>query len=407
MPLDPISIEYISLSFAIERVFPGFIDAYVGPEEIKTAALADPEMVPAHLLQRATTLDDQIDQGGYPDARAAYLHAQVRAMVAICRKLTGEPLDYRDEVRQLFDIEPEYTPESVFDEAIAQLDAALPGTGDVAERMISWRKQDIVSTETARALVDLIVAEVRRRTEAFVVLPNDGGVEIVFVSDKPWSGYNWYLGDCRSKVELNTDLPIRASDLTSLMAHEAYPGHHAEHAIKELVLFRERGYGEHAIQLINTPECVISEGIATLAESIVFPGDQAEAWLRETIYPAAGLTVDAERETAIAKARTALRAVGGNAALRLHAEGESEDAVVDYLRRYNLRTEHEARQSLRFIADPLWRPYIFAYHVGRDLLRAWLALTPATERQVRFGRLLAEQVTPSQLATQVAAGKST
>ena len=31
--IDPISQEYLSLSFAIRRVFPDFIDAYVGPPE--------------------------------------------------------------------------------------------------------------------------------------------------------------------------------------------------------------------------------------------------------------------------------------------------------------------------------------------------------------------------------------
>jgi hypothetical protein len=76
--------------------------------------------------------------------------------------------------------------------------------------------------------------------------------------------------------------------------------------------------------------------------------------------------------------------------------------VVDYLMRYGLRSEPEARQSFRFIADPLWRPYIFTYHVGRDLLGRWLDLAPAGARQARFARLLTEQIAPSQIAAQIA-----
>ena len=50
------------------------------------------------------------------------------------------------------------------------------------------------------------------------------------VQDQPWSGYNWYLGNGRSRVDLNTDLPIYAYLLTDLLTHEGYPGHHTEHA---------------------------------------------------------------------------------------------------------------------------------------------------------------------------------
>jgi hypothetical protein len=33
-PLDDLAREYLVLSFAIERLFPGFIDAYFGPDPI-------------------------------------------------------------------------------------------------------------------------------------------------------------------------------------------------------------------------------------------------------------------------------------------------------------------------------------------------------------------------------------
>ncbi|MDP9357730.1 MAG: hypothetical protein M3R02_21060, partial [Chloroflexota bacterium] len=72
--------------------------------------------------------------------------------------------------------------------------------------------------------------------------------------------YNWYLGQSRSRVEINTDLPIRANALTGLICHEAYPGHHTEWTLKEHHLYRGRGLGEFSIQLIHTPEAVIAEG---------------------------------------------------------------------------------------------------------------------------------------------------
>jgi hypothetical protein len=402
MPLDDLSREYISLAFGIERVFPGFVDAYFGPPEVKEMIFAGDAPERAALLARAQELGEAIATADLLDSRRAFLAAQVTAMVTVCRKLAGEDVDYRDEVRSLFDIEPAFTSEAVFDGAIAELDELLPGDGDVRERMIAWRAGYAIDTEAARRMIDLIAAETRRRTLEIVALPESEGFEVTFVQDKPWSGYNWYLGDYRSKIEVNTDLPIHAHELTALIAHEGYPGHHTEHALKEQILYRDHGYGEHAIQLINTPECVISEGIATLAESIVFPEGEGARWQAEHLYPLAGLTGDPEREARIARARAALRAVSGNAALLLHHEGRSEDEVLAYLMRFALRSETEARQSLRFLANPLWRAYTFTYHVGRELLGRWIEAAPAAERASRFRLLLVGQVTPSRVRSWIA-----
>jgi hypothetical protein len=402
-PLDALSEEYVALAFGIERLVPGYVDAYFGPPAVKEAALAGDPPAPAALVKRAETLAARVGEGGFSDGHTRYLTAQVRAMAATCRRLAGEDLSYLDEVRACFDIEPERTPEVTFNDAIAELDELLPGGGDVHARMTAWRATYEVSPETARAMIDVIAAETRRRTAAFVDLPPGEAVEFAFVANQPWSGYNWFLGDARSRVDINTDNPIRAHELSGLIAHEAYPGHHAEHALKEQLLYRQRGYGEHAIQLINTPECVISEGIATLAESVIFTPEDLASWLAETVYPAAGVSGDPVREAAIRRAQRALRPVSANAALLLHHEGATEEEVVAYLMRYGLRPEPEARHSLSFIADPLWRAYIFTYHAGRDLLGRWLDAAPAGERQDRFRTLLTEQIAPSQVRDWIAA----
>jgi hypothetical protein len=317
-------------------------------------------------------------------------------MQATARRLAGEQLAYADEVRACFDIEPVFTPESVFEAANAELDALVPGHGALPERMEAWRRSFEVSPEVGRQLIDAIAAEARRRTEALVALPPGDEVRFELVSDKPWSGYNWYLGGNRSLVEINTDLPLKANALLDLVCHEAYPGHHTEHALKEQLLFRERGWGEQAIQLINTPECVIAEGIATLATSMIFD-DEALPWAAEQLYPLAGITGDPEREARIAKAQWNLRALSANAAILLHERGADPEEVVAYIRRYGLRSEREARQSLRFISTPLWRTYSFTYFVGRSLLADWIG---QGDRRERFVRLLTEQVYPSMLASE-------
>ena len=121
------------------------------------------------------------------------------------------------------------------------------------------------SVEQVKSLLGEITAALRQRTRARFPLPEDEAFDVHFVKDQPWGGYNWYLGGCRSSIDMNTDLPLRIAHLTGLLAHEGYPGHHTELANKEMRLVRERGWIEHSIGLMNSPSCVITEGIATRA----------------------------------------------------------------------------------------------------------------------------------------------
>ena len=402
LPLDPIGREYARLAFGIERHVPGYIDAWLGSDADRAALEPDELPEPSVLLLGAGALLDQVRALDADAIRTGYLSTQINAMMTTLRRLAGEDVPYREEVSQLFDIAPSATPESVFEAAIADLNDLLPGEGSVAERMIAWRQQYAVSPAVAERLVDLILPELKARAESIVDLDFAGDIEIRMVADKPWSGYNWFLGGGRSRVELNTDLPIYAYRLTDLLAHEAYPGHHTEHALKER-LYTVHGLGEHSLQLINTPECVISEGIATHAEEMIFSPEDLVRFRRETLYPAAGIDGDPEREIAIGAALHALRSVTGNAALLLHEECTSAEEVGAYLQRYGLSTEAEARNRLRFIADPLWRAYIFTYHAGYDLLAAWFDVLPEGERRAAYRTLLTEQVYPSQIAAWTAA----
>ena len=74
--------------------------------------------------------------------------------------------------------------------------------------------------------------EYRARAAHLFGLPGDGTCGRLLVRDQPWGAYNWYDGGLRSRVDINTDLPIRAADLVHTVAHETFPGHHLEHAWK-------------------------------------------------------------------------------------------------------------------------------------------------------------------------------
>ncbi len=398
--MDALAREYISLALAADRLFPGLVDGYYGPPQLREETLAAPLPGPATLLARALELRARVDADADADRRP-FLSGQARALAGCCRMLGGEELGYAELVRELFDVEAEFTPEAAFEEAIAALDGVLPGSGEVRARMLAWNESFEIDTDAAWRLLELATAELRARTSMLVTLPPGEDVELERVSGNAWSAYNWYLGELLSRVQVETERPLHANDIVDLVAHEMYPGHHTERAVKEAGLYRSLGRGEFSILLTQAPEAVVAEGIAELAGEVAMPGGELYRFQAEVLYPAVGLRGDPEREQAIAAARAGLRGVLTNAAILMHRDRAPEREVEAYLRRYGLRDDAAARANVRFVADPLWCAYAVTYAAGRDLVGGWLDALPPAERGARFARLLAEPVAPAGLRAEL------
>lgn len=394
---DTIAGAYLRLAFALEQHIPGYVDAYAGPAEKRTQAQAAGTQPVAELAREAADLADAIArEASMDDQRRDFLARQVHAMQASLRILGGERPALADETEALYDIRPEWVDEGIFQEAHRALDELLPAGDSLAERMTAHKKSLEITVERAKPLLGVIVAELQRRTRARFPLPADEAFEITFVNDQPWGAYNWFLGGRRSRIEINTDLPLRITDLPGLLAHEGYPGHHTELSIKETRLLDEHGWTEHSVALLNTPSCVIAEGIATRALEVLMSDEEQINWFRAELFPRADfLHLDAACERAIQHAKRALAGVAGNAAFLLHDRGASGEEVVAYCQRWALNRPDEARKSLSFISNPLYHSYIFTYHLGGALLDALFAA--GGERDAWFTRLLTEPVTPTQV----------
>jgi hypothetical protein len=393
--MDEIGRSYLTLALNLDRHLEGFVDAYFGPPQLKAGVEAgEPRRLKA-LADDARQLQAAVEASAYDPQRQDYLARQVRAMAAVIRTLSGHPLDFLQEVELYFDIKPEMIDDAVFESAHAEMDRLLPGDGSLHERMTAWKKGMELESERILPVAELARLETRRRTLALVDLPPHEGLELHLVDNQPWSAYNWYLGDYRSRIELNTDLPIHADAVVELLAHEAYAGHHTEHAVKEYHLYRQQGRAEHAVQVILAPECVLSEGIGDSALDVIFDDAELTTFLHAELYPLAGLPdVDAERGIRLSRAAEGLRGVSGNAALLLHRDGRPPDEVQRYLEHFALQTPQEADHTLKFIQNPIFRSYIFNYAVGKELLAP---LLQGPDRLDNFRRLLSGPFTPTQL----------
>ena len=268
--------RYLSLGLALGRHVDGLVDSYYGPPELAQRAEEGPPRSPAALAEEARALlaDLEADRGLH-NARRHWIAAQVRGLRTTARKLAGEPVGYADEVEGCYGVRPAMAPEDELAEAHRRIDAVLPGGGPLAERYTAWREASAVPVDSLRAAVDSLAEDLRERTDEAFGLPDGEVIDFELVTDQPWAGFNYYLGDLRSRVAINVDLPVLGPTLPQLVAHEAYPGHHTEHSRKEVGLVRRRSLLEETIFLVGTPQCLLAEGLADLGLEVVVPGGPA------------------------------------------------------------------------------------------------------------------------------------
>ncbi|AHD23084.1 hypothetical protein Y013_21865 [Rhodococcus pyridinivorans SB3094] len=395
MGADDFVNEYLLLGLAFDRLEDGFVDAYTGDPALRRKVENAPIPDPRDLSHTARRLRDELPGAALSDERTRFLDVHLRALDCSARKFAGEEIGFVDEVEAYFDVRIAPGDEDTYRDAHRRLDALLPGTGSLTERMQAHRRSDVIPADRLAECVDAFSSALREKVRAVYPLPDTERVEYEIVGDKPWSGFNYYLGDYRSRVAINSDLEQTMAHLPRLIAHEAYPGHHTEHCRKEAGLVAG-GQAEQTLFLVNTPQCLMAEGLADLAlEAIVGPG--WGEWAQD-IYADLGLRFDGELAEQLSEASEQLLSVRQDAALLLHDRGRSHDEVVEFLQRWSLSSPERARQSLRFLSSPLWRAYISTYVEGYRLLGSWLGQVPAgAERADRFRRLLDEPLVPSSL----------
>lgn len=409
--------RYLALGLAMDRHVRGLVDSYYGPEPIAARVAATPITPPEHLVTEARALLAAIDAGepfGDPDERAVpdhrqleavpdagrdaarrhYLRAQAIGLLTTARKLAGEPIAYVDEVETCYGVRPRRFEQDEFEAARRRLDEVVPGKGPLLERCVAWRESRTVPADRLEAAIASLAEDLRDRTRLMVGLPEGERVDFALVNGKPWSGFNYYLGGLRSRVEIDTGLPVLSTSLGSLVAHEAYPGHHTEHVLKEVGLLRRYRCWEESIVVIGTPRNLISEGLADLGFEVAM-GPSPEAVVAEHLTPL-GISYDPDVVTIMREAGETLARVRANAAFRLWEDGADPDTVIDEVVQFGLVSRTRAEKAVQFLLHPTWRSYISCYVEGLPLCRAFVKGDPA-----RFARLVTEQLTPRDLIDQL------
>ena len=381
--------RYITLVLQLGQHDADYVDAYYGPPDLKTIADATRPAL-ADIDARAAALIADIERSvavpteELPRLRRQYMLRQLAALRARVSMLGGRKLSFDEESKALYDaVAPSHTG-AEFDAVLADLDKRLPGTGPLLPRWDAFRSRFVIPRDRLDAVFKAAIDGCRARTMKQIALPAGESFTVEYVTSKSWSGYNWYQGNYRSLIQVNTDLPIYADRAIDLACHEGYPGHHVYNVLLEKHLVRDRGWMEFSVYPLFSPQSLIAEGTANYGIDVAFPRADRLEFERTVIFPAAGLDpsgVSAYYETLALVDRLSY---AGNEAARRYLNGQIDArGAADWLERYGLYTRPRAEQRVRFIDQ--YRSYVINYNLGKDMVARYVERL-AGERAERDGR---------------------
>jgi hypothetical protein len=405
MNLDQIAKDYVKVVLAMGEHDPDYVDAYYGPPEWKMAAAAEKKPLDAiaaeskqlrDALSKVPAPGDEIDR-----LRNQYLMRQLASVEARVRFVKGERLKFDEESRALYDAVAATYPESHFQEILNKLEPKIPGKGPLLERYENWRKAFVIPNDKLDAVLQLAIKECRARTLAHIKLPPNENFTVEYVTNKPWGGYNWYQGNYRSIIQVNTDLPTYIDRAIDLGAHEGYPGHHVYNALLEKNLLRDRGWVEFSVYPLYSPQSLVAEGTANFGREVVFTKPERMAFEKKVLFPAAGIDpARAEEYYAVQDLLKQLDYAANEAARRYVNSEIDASAAANWLEKYALMESARAQQRVRFIEK--YRSYVINYNLGEDMVRSYIekhggtADQPAKRWQM-FEQLLSSPRLPSGL----------
>ena len=401
--LDKIAGDFVRMTIEAGEREPGYVDAYYGPREYMVAAKAAPR--PVYLLRKeADRLQGLLafvpNKDLTPDERRRklFLKGQIKAAQTRLAMIAGDKISFQDEAQGLFGVRPVIKPLKTYDPILARIDKLVPGKGDLAARVDAFQANYVIPTDRLEPVMKAGIAACKARTEEHIKLPAGERFDLSFVTNKPWSGYNWYQGGAHSLIEINTDLPIYISRALDLGCHEGYPGHHVLNSLLEEKLTKGKGWVEFSVYPLFSPQSLIAEGSANYGIALAFPGQAKTEFERDKLYPLAGLDPKtAATYGALMDAKAALaQSEITIAAAYLDGKMKKPEAVKA-LAKYGLTSMARAEKRLSFIEA--YRSYIINYSLGQDMVRAHVeraGKSPAA-RWAAMEHVISEPTTPADL----------
>ena len=402
--LGALASEYLFLELSMGWHDNAHVDAYFGPEEIREAAneaqLSIDEIESRSAIMQTQLLSAKAAAGGdaIVTARIDGMLGRLGALATRISLNRGQTQAFDDEAQQLFGTTAPDHDADYFRAILVDIDTLVGGEGELSTRVNEFNDQFVIPPERLAEVFDAAIAECRRRTLLYIDLPANESFSLEYVTDKPWSGYNWYQGNAQSLIQINTDLPTSISRAVDLGCHEGYPGHHTFNALLEKNLVQDKGWLEFSLYPLFSPQSLIAEGSGNYGVDLAFPGDERITYERDVLFPLAGL--DPEEADRYYQLQGLLGRLNyaGNEAARDYLNGDIDrDQAVAWLVEISMMSPERASQRTDFIET--YRSYVINYNLGKDMVRDYIERDTEDQaaRWKKFEHMLSSPMEPGDL----------
>ena len=377
--INDVAKGYVRLVLNAGQYDPDFVDAYYGPPEwrpsetnlqLDSVAYENLNAIADSLLNNLEDLSS-FKATELETLRYKYLYKQLLAVKAKLFMINGGQLPFDQESKALYDAVTPVQSEEFFQQTIDKLNQTLPGRGSVEKRLNEFKRKFEIPKDKIEEVFKAAIKECRERTAKYINLPAGESFELELVNNQPWGAYNWYKGNLRSVIQVNTDLPKHINDAVGIAAHEGYPGHHLYNILLEQAFVKKRGWMEFTVYPLFSPQSLIAEGTAVYGEEILFPPGERIKFETEVLFPLAGIdTKDAELFYQVEELQKNLIYTGTFAAKNYLDGNWTREQTVKWLQKFELRTKESADKFVSFIEK--YRSYLINYSLGKDIIKEFI-----------------------------------
>ena len=393
--------DFLLLALRIDKHIKGYIDFYFGPEKLRQIVDHESLTAPNTLLNDSNKLLKQLGAQCYNKERERYIQKLSVAMKTSIEILIGSEISIKDQFIKLYDVDLQPAKDADLDNLKEEFEDAYKGSGSLEERMNKLRITRKVPVSKVFKFFNKAVSITEKQTkELFIdLLPKNESIIIDVVKNNnssekvKWGYYNWYLGNFRSRIEVNPNFNIFWTTLLSAAAHEGYPGHHTNFTVNEQKLYQELNHFEHSILLLKSPKLVICEGIANLAVNILFSyREQAEISLQFCLNGTKEDNIENLTIQNRVKAKQSL--IWYNLAYHALFDEWSEEKLIQYATNTEIISQKNIKNILKLIHDPAHSTTVFLYNLGSNLIKKKYGEFPSVKN---FQSLLINPFLPSDL----------
>ena len=392
--------DFLLLALRIDKHIKGYVDFYYGPENLRHIVELEVKSSPSKLLIDSNNLLNKLDLQGYDITRERYLEKMLTAMKTSIELLNDIEHSIEDQFLNIYDVVLHPVKNSEMRNLREEYEKAYEGPGSLEKRLNHLRGTRRVHEANVFTLFEKAIKIVRKQTNFLFpnLLPEEENISIDLVEktndEVKWAFYNWYLGNYHSRIEVNPKYTMHWTTFLFNASHEGYPGHHTEFVLNEKRQVRELNHFEHSILILHSPKMIISEGIANLANSMLFSNkESAEISLRE-LSPNVSEEESLEKLILQDKLRTKTSLFWYNFAYHSIVDKYSEEELIQYGKSIEFFNEEVLKVEIKRLSNPAYSKNAFLYYLGTKILKKKYGEKPSIKE---FQNLLLNPTLPSDL----------